>query len=244
MCIVSNSLLLFRQCHCVVQMETYSRVYEEMYFAILISTLSHMHLKLLHLCWETLRRNVVYDILTPQHTIFVIQPVRSQDDRLILLSTIWSWGTKGLVSAPLSMCQSTGWRTTEDVVLEEAGNSFQAERRELDFSQLCTLWGRIQPCAGLPPESSWISTHTSLILPEHRSLQKARGLENQSLWCQTTTTFGSFLYYLVCLISHQGFSTFFSLMMVRNSNELVPHLCTCIPAVISCPSFLVPFPSG
>lgn len=184
MCIISNCQLLLRQCHCVAQMETYSGMYEEMYFTIPISTLLHVHLKLLHLCCETLRRNgFCGDILTPQYTIFVIQPERSQDDRLILLSTIWPWVIKGLVSAPLSMCQFTGWRTTEDTLSEEAGNRFHAEGIELDFSQFCTSWGRTQPCAGLPPESSWISTHSSLILPEHRSLQKARGLENQPLWC-------------------------------------------------------------
>lgn len=150
-------------------METYSRLYEEMYFIILISTLLRIHLKLLPPCCETLRRNVFYDMLIPQYAIFFISPVRSQ--------------YAGWVSAAPSMCQSPGWRTTEDTLSEEAGNGFQAERTELDFSLFCTLWGRIQPCAGLPCESSCISTHSSLILPEHRSLQKARGLENQCLWC-------------------------------------------------------------
>lgn len=169
MCTISNTQLLLRQCHCVARMETYSRLYEEMYFIILISTLLHIHLKLLHPCCESLRRNAFYDMLIPQHTILFIPPVRSQD--------------AGWVSAAPSRCQSPGWRTTEDTSSEEAGNSFQAERTELDFSLFCTSWGRIQPCAGLPCESSCISTHSSLILPEHRSLQKARGLENQCLWC-------------------------------------------------------------
>lgn len=154
MCIISNTQSLLRQCHCVAQMETYSRVYEEMYFTVLISILLHIHLKLLHLCCETQRRNVFYDMLTPQYTFFFIQPVRSQDTRLTLLSAIWSWSTKDWVSAAPSMCQSIGWRTAEDTSSEEAGNSFQAERTELDFSLLCTLCGRIQPamCRATPWE--------------------------------------------------------------------------------------------
>lgn len=62
--------VLLRQCHCVAQMETYSRVHKEMYSTILISTLLHIYLKFLQLCCETLRRNVFYDMLTPQHTFF------------------------------------------------------------------------------------------------------------------------------------------------------------------------------
>jgi len=50
-------------------METYSRAYEEMYFMVWISTFLHVRLKLQQLCCDNLRRDIFYDMLTPQFTI-------------------------------------------------------------------------------------------------------------------------------------------------------------------------------
>lgn len=153
MCVISNTELL-RQWHCVAWKETYSRVHEEMYFAIMIFILLHIYLKLLHLYCEVLRRNVFYDMLTPKYTIFFTQPVMCQVARLILLLTVWSWSTKGRISVALSMCQSTDSRTTEVTSLEKAGNNFQAKRTELEstFSVLCTLWENTSMCRAPPWE--------------------------------------------------------------------------------------------
>lgn len=106
------------------------------------------------------------------------------------------------------MCQSTDSRTTKGIILEKACNNCHAKRAELDFSVLCILW-EIHPHAGLPHESS-LPFNPLFTHPDWAQVAaEGEGTGEPASLMSKSSLIGSFLFYLVCLMSHKGLSYFF-----------------------------------